>query len=134
MRVACVALTSGDSSDIFYGHTYGSVGAFPDMCPDIMPNGRYRYLVALGYEHEVMFTNSLPDQVMFQMYSPLPSDVILMRLFVINPFSLDVYDNGAKIAASATDRPTLNSTSGANQFNPQSACRVCSATPFPELL
>ena len=43
----------GDSSDMFYGRTYGSVGDFMDPCPLITPSGRYRFLVASGYEHEV---------------------------------------------------------------------------------
>ena len=110
----------GDSSDIFYGRTYGSVGAFPDMCPDVMPEGRYRYLVALGYEHEVFFTNSLPDQIVFAFFSNSVQEAILMRLFVINPFALDVYRGTTLVPASTTVRPTVNSTAGANQFNPQS--------------
>jgi hypothetical protein len=94
------------------------------MCPDVMPNGRYRFLVAVGYEHEVVFTNSLPSQLLVQMHSPFEAEAVLMRLFVIDPFSLDVYADGHKVPASATDRPTLMSITGANQFNPQSAWTV----------
>ena len=88
----------------------------------ILPNGRYRFLVVSGYEHEIFFTNSLPSQVLFRYFSSDPTDSFLMRLFVINPFALDVFDDGVKVNASATARPLINSTSGANQFDPQSEC------------
>ncbi len=112
----------GDQSDIFYGRTYGSVGAFADMCPVIMPNGRYRFLVAVGFEHEVIVTNSLPSRVLFRYFSPLASDSILMRLFIIDPFALEVAAEGVIVPASSTDRPLLTDASGTNQFHPQRMC------------
>ncbi len=35
-----------------------------DPCPDVVPARlRYRYLVATGFEHEIIVTNSLPKCV-----------------------------------------------------------------------
>ncbi len=116
---------NGDDSDIFYARTYGSVGAFPDMCPDVMPNGRYRFLTAVGFEHEVFFTNSLPSLMELRYFSFSDAESILMRLFVVDPNALDVFTGTAKVNASTNARPTLTDPAGTNQLDPQSTlCRA----------
>jgi hypothetical protein len=112
---------NGDDSDIFYARTYGSVGAFADMCPDVMPNGKYRFLTAVGYEHEVIFVNSLPARMAMRYFSTSPTEAILVRLFVADPMALDVFTGPVKVNASTDARPTLADPAGTNQLNPQSA-------------
>ena len=81
---------------------------------------------------QVAFTNSLPPQLLLRYFGVGVSDSMLLRLFVVNPFSLDVYDEGVKVNASSAVRPQLTSPSGFNQFNPQSeycmGMRLCVAT------
>ncbi len=119
--------TVGDESDIFYDRTYGAVGAFPDMCPLVLPNGRYRLLMAVGYEHEIFFTNTLPSRLELRFFSPSAAESILMRLFVPDPFALDVFTGTVKHNASTTLRPTLRNAAGTNQLDPQ---RVYLRTTF----
>ena len=112
---------NGDKSDIFYSRTYASVGAFADACPDMMPIGRYRFLTAVGFEHEVFFTNSMPSLLELRYSSVSNTESILLRLFVVDPNALDVFTGSTKVLASTTARPTLSDPAGTNQLDPQSA-------------
>ncbi len=109
-----------DTSNIFYARTYGSVGAFMDPCPDVVPNGRYRFLVAVGFEHELVFTNSLPARLELRFFSPSPAEAVVMRMFVADPMALDVFVEGTKVPSSGELRPNLTHVAGTNQLHPQS--------------
>jgi hypothetical protein len=52
---------------------------------------------------------------------------VLIRLFMINPNSIDVYVRDVVVPASSEERPTLADPAGTNQLHPQSQC--CAARP-----
>jgi hypothetical protein len=103
-------------SNVFAARTYASVGAYPDGCPNVMPNGVYRFLVVAGHEHEVVLTNSLPSRMELRFFSASAAEAVLLRLFVEDPMALDVFAGGAgRVNASTGLRPTLLDPSGTNQ-------------------
>ena len=107
---------------------YFSHGDYKDMCPDIMPGLRFRWLTSPGYEHEIMTTNTLPDRTRFQFFSADESESVLVKLFMEKPLVIDMFVDGEAVPGSTDAVPTLVDAAGSNQLNPQGACNVVVAS------
>lgn len=98
---------------------YFSHGSYADMCAMVLPVSRFRFLMVPGYEHELITTNTLPGRSQFRLWSPNPSESILMQLFMEAPSVINMFVDGTQVAGSTMDVPTLADPAGSNQLNPQ---------------
>jgi hypothetical protein len=103
---------------------YFAHGPYKDMCPDIMPDNRFRFLLVPGYEHEVIATNMLPDRFRFNFWSENTSESVLMKVFMGKPQLIDMFVDGGRVERSTGDVPTLADPAGTNLLNPQGVCDV----------
>ena len=65
----------------------------------------------------------------FKFFSPSVDESWLVRLFVVDPLALDVFNGDVKVNATIGDRPTIASPLATNQLDPQ--LRVPSLAPSP---
>eukprot|EP00048_Salpingoeca_helianthica_P015090 m.224971 g.224971 ORF g.224971 m.224971 type:complete len:4030 (+) comp16594_c0_seq1:296-12385(+) len=99
--------------------TVWSQGPYDDHCPMRFFFGQYPFALEAGQTYFIYTTGTMPSNSRFQYFSTNSNDVVLIRLFYTKPYSISVFNNGAKVNALTTGYPTLSSPRGTNALDPQ---------------